>query len=135
MVDKLFVYGTLLKQSGNMMAAYLKSKTEFISDALLPGLLYKVDFYPGALYQPDAAQMVLGELYHLTDVDRALEVLDTYEDYHAESPEGSLFVREVVEVFAGEETHRCWAYLYNLPVDNLRLISSGDFLRFEVERH
>lgn len=131
----MFVYGTLLKGAENMMSSYLKSKSTFVSEALMPGSLYKVDFYPGAVYERDSGRMVLGELYQLHEPEKSLEVLDTYEGYDPQQPEQSLFVREQVEVFAGETRHACWTYLYNLPTDDLLLIESGDFLRFDVESH
>lgn len=134
-VQYLFVYGTLLKGSENMMSNYLKSKSTFLQEALMPGRLYKVDFYPGAVYEPEESGMVLGELYQLNEPEKVLEVLDTYEGYYADDPDHSLFVREEVNVFAGDEQYACWAYLYHLPTEALTLIESGDFLLFEVETH
>lgn len=135
MLDKIFVYGTLLKQAGNMMATYLKTNGEFLGEAMMPGLLYKVDFYPGALYDPELDRMVIGEVYQLKGVEKVLEVLDTYEGYDHEDDESSLFVRREVRVLMGAETISCWAYLYNNPVDKLTPILSGDFLKYDVERY
>ena len=101
----------------------------------MPGLLYKVDFYPGALFDKESGRMVLGEVYQLADVNKVLEVLDTYEGYERSDDENSLFVRREVEVLQGNEVISCWAYLYNHPVQRLSLIPSGDFLKYDVERY
>jgi gamma-glutamylcyclotransferase (GGCT)/AIG2-like uncharacterized protein YtfP len=131
----LFVYGTLLKGAENMMSNYLKSKSTFVSEGLMPGSLYKVDFYPGAVHELDSGRMIMGELYHLHEPEKALEVLDTYEGYDTKQAEQSLFIREQVEVFAQETKYLSWVFLYNLPTDELLLIESGDFLRFDMESH
>lgn len=131
----LFVYGTLLKGADNMMSNYLKSKSTYFQQALMPGSLYKVDFYPGAVQEYDSGRMVLGELYQLHETDKVFEVLDTYEGYDPAEPDRSLFVRKQVEVFASDQRMESWVYLYNFPTDDLLLIESGDFLRFDMESH
>lgn len=135
MLDTIFVYGTLLKQAGNMMANFLKANSEYLAEGYMRGKLYKVDFYPGALYEPEAETLVVGEVYRLRDVPKVLEVLDTYEGYDAEKEEQSLFLRRKVEVTVGNEVVTTWAYLYHASVEDLPLIVSGDFLQYEVNRY
>jgi len=131
----LFVYGTLLKGADNMMSSYLKSKSTFYQDGRMPGSLYKVDFYPGAVQEYESGRMILGELYQLHEPEKVFEVLDTYEGYDPQQPEQSLFVRQQAEVYAGDQPLTSWVYVYNLPTDELLLIESGDFLRFDMESH
>lgn len=135
MLDKIFVYGTLLQQIGNMMASFLKSNSEFLGEAVMPGKLYKVDFYPGAVYEPGATSKVVGEVYRLKDVAKVLEVLDTYEGYEPNDEERSLFLRREVEVISSEETLNAWTYLYHASLEDLPLIPSGDFLQYQVNRY
>jgi len=118
-----------------MMSNYLKSKTTYLGEAEMPGRLFKVDFYPGAIYEPETSESVLGELYELKDMDQILEVLDTYEGYNPDQPENGLFHREEVIVKFGQEDLTAWAYLYNLPTEDLTPIPDGDFLRFDMESH
>ena len=118
-----------------MMSNYLKSKSTFLGEAEMAGNLYKVDFFPGATYEPESGTTVLGELYHIPEPESVLEVLDTYEGYDPKQPENGLFQRkEVMITFRGEE-FPAWAYLYNLPTEDLQPIPDGDFLKFDMESH
>lgn len=126
--DKLFVYGTLLRDTDNPMSAYLKSKSAFIGEGAMRGKLFKVDFYPGAVFLPDSAQQVFGEIYSILHPEEVFEVLDTYENYTPLAPEQSLFTRKVVPVTMSGETVYCWVYLYNHPTDGLMQLDSGYFM-------
>ncbi|MDX2245440.1 MAG: gamma-glutamylcyclotransferase family protein [Bacteroidia bacterium] len=126
--DKLFVYGTLLRDTENPMSAYLKSKSTFVNEGTMSGKLFKVDFYPGAVFLPESNQKVHGEIYSIQNPEEVFEVLDTYENYTPQAPEQSLFTRKVVPVNVAGETVYCWAYLYNHRTEGLKQLDSGYFL-------
>ncbi|MEZ4774772.1 MAG: gamma-glutamylcyclotransferase family protein [Bacteroidia bacterium] len=126
--DKLFVYGTLLRDTENPMSAYLKSKSTFVGEGSMRGKLFKVDFYPGAVFLPEINQQVFGEIYSILHPEEVFEVLDTYEGYVPQAPEQSLFTRKVIPVKTAGETLYCWAYLYNHPTVGLKQLDSGYFL-------
>lgn len=130
----LFVYGTLLKGTENLMAAYLRKRSQFVGPGRMRGEMYKVDFFPGVLYRPDSAQWITGQVYDLAQPDQVFAVLDGYEQYDPENREGSLFVRERCEVEVAGKWQACWVYLFNQPVTGLPPIPSGDYLRFEIDQ-
>ncbi len=131
----LFVYGTLLKKAGNMMATFLSEKSIYMGEGEMAGMLYKVDFFPGAIHDPAAESTVKGELYELHDAQKVLEVLDTYEGFNPEDVSNSLFVRKEVDIESEGQLWNAWVYLYNMPVNSHELIPSGDFLKYDVERY
>ncbi|WP_342084721.1 gamma-glutamylcyclotransferase family protein [Dyadobacter sp. OTU695] len=122
----LFTYGTLMQGFDNPYARKLRLSSNYIGKGHFNGKLFRVEWYPGALYEPDAPTMVYGEIYHL-NAPEILEELDEYEDV-LENEEASLYVRKVVPVRNSQEmVIPCWVYLYNKPVSDLPLIEDGCF--------
>ena len=116
----LFVYGTLMKQSSHPMAAFVLSNCSFIGKATIPGELYQISWYPGALYIPDSVSVVEGDLYELNegvDMLRFFTHLDEYEGVGSQFPIPNEYRRELVsaEVTDGVITPS-WMYVYNWPV-------------------
>lgn len=134
MEQNIFVYGTLLKGTENLMAVYLKSKSRLIGPGRWEGEMYKVDFFPGVIYAQGSRKWVRGEVYSMPNPAPVLTVLDGYEQCDPQAPERSLFVRAVLPVQVGGDWLDCWVYLYNQPVTGLPRIDSGDFLRFELDQ-
>ncbi|RIV22251.1 gamma-glutamylcyclotransferase [Fibrisoma montanum] len=54
-MDLLFVYGTLRRGAHNETATYLHQRSTYVGTGYLPGKLFEVDWYPGAVYQPTEA--------------------------------------------------------------------------------
>jgi gamma-glutamylcyclotransferase (GGCT)/AIG2-like uncharacterized protein YtfP len=131
----LFVYGTLLSGAANLMAEYLEGKGQWLGPATMPGKLYAVNFFPGAIYEPGAETLIQGEVMQLSgSPGQTFRVLDEYEGYQPQQPETSLFVRKAVEVIRQNgQTLSCWCYLYNRPVARLPRIESGNYLRHLAE--
>ena len=129
----LFTYGTLMQGFDNPYARKLRLSSNYIGKGYFNGKLFRVDWYPGALYEPGSPMRVHGEIYQLNSLE-ILEELDEYEDI-LEDEAASLYVRKVVPVWCGQETVRdsqevvidCWTYLYNKPVSDLPLIEDGYF--------
>jgi len=129
--DYLFVYGSLLKQANNIMSNYLEGKSEKMWEASMPGLLFMVDFYPGAVYLPDAHSLVKGDVYFLKEKKSIFEVLDEYEDYDPDNESESLFIRKVVPIWYEDEIKNCWVYLFNQAYNTYPVITSGDYLQYD----
>jgi gamma-glutamylcyclotransferase (GGCT)/AIG2-like uncharacterized protein YtfP len=77
----------------------------------------------------NTADQVVGELYLLSKTIKLLNVLDEYEEFDSEDLTASLFVREKVDVNLKGKVISSYAYLYNRPVNSLKRITSGDFLK------
>ena len=126
----LFVYGTLRAASDHRMSKVLERHGDFVSRGRVPGVLYDLGPYPGAVKKSGTRAYVRGDVYRLRDGDRALQVLDRYEGFDEKKPRGAEFKRSrvVVDLGAGKKV-RAWIYLYNRPTTGLPKIRSGDYLR------
>jgi len=125
--EYLFVYGTLMKGFTNPFADKLNKLSDFVGKGSFPGLLYQVDWYPGAVYSEKSGFAVFGEIYKLQNPPQLLRELDEYEDVF-EDESVSLYVRRVIPVKTENQKFLdCWVYLYNQPVADLAVITSGNF--------
>ena len=110
----------------NPYARKLRLSANYLGKGYFNGKLFRVEWYPGALYQPDAPTRVHGEIYQLHSPE-ILKELDDYEDV-LEDETASLYVRKIVPVTDSQDVVRdCWVYLYNKPVSDLPLIEDGYF--------
>lgn len=122
--EHLFVYGTLMGGLGEDLLKNLGA--QLMGKGTIRANLYDLGDYPGA--KPDHRHQVKGELYRLPSPVKALAFLDDYEDSVSLRRQSSLFVRERAEVALEDgRTEIAWVYLYNRPVDESRLIQSGDY--------
>ncbi len=128
--EYLFVYGTLKKDIGNDMYRLLAKHAQFVSDAAWNGKLYMVEDYPGAISSNNPDDTVYGELYLLNNPDNILPSLDDYEECSDKFPKPTLFkrIKDDVRLDNGDIVS-AWIYIYNMPVDNLIRIKSGNFIR------
>lgn len=125
--DFLFTYGTLMQGFRNPFAERLHELSTFIGKGSFPGTLYKVEWYPGAIYQPENPGKVYGEVYEISVPEILFPELDDYEDIF-EDEEKSLYLRKIIPVLLNDGTLlNCWVYIYNQPVEELGVILSGDF--------
>jgi len=125
----LFVYGTLLDDT-NEFAIYLKNNCSLYAKGKFKGRLYDIGEYPGAIADSNYPSYVYGSIFILKDATSALKYLDDYEGFGPEQEQPNLFVRGIIEVEIAKGIVNCWCYLYNLPIDGLVLIGSGDYLRY-----
>jgi gamma-glutamylcyclotransferase (GGCT)/AIG2-like uncharacterized protein YtfP len=123
----LFVYGTLMR--GLREELQEKVSANFVGEGVIQARLYDLGDFPGArLAGGNSATSVRGELYQLRNPMRAIAILDKYEGCFPSDRRNSLFVRELVTVkFEAGRKRKAWTYLYNRPVDNARLIPSGNY--------
>ena len=132
--DRLFVYGTLMRDFDHPMAQLLSRSADFIGEARCAGRLYLVKHYPGLVLSDVPYEIVYGELYRLTRPDELLREFDMYEACGEGFAEPTEYIRRVLPVTlqggaAGEgATCQAWTYLYNWPVAHLPRIASGRFM-------
>jgi len=125
--DFLLTYGTLMRAFENPFASQLRGSSSFHGDGSFQGLLYRVSWYPGAVYRSDLNNKVYGEIYKLNNPAVLLPALDEYEDV-LENESESLYLRKIIPVkLPDQSVLHCWVYLYNQSVDELELIEGGHF--------
>lgn len=132
LLNCLFVYGTLRKAQNGNLHPYLKNRAVFIDQASLPGKLYEVAHYPGAIPAPANSQhLVYGEVYRLFQPSSVLSILDQYEECSSHFPEPHEYQRnpETVVLSNGKRL-RAWVYWFRRPVSGLTQIASGDYFEF-----
>lgn len=129
--DYLFVYGTLLKNTQHEMSKFLASHAVFIGKGFIHGKLYEISWFPGAVASNKSYEKVYGSLFKVNEFNSLFKVLDDYEGIGEHHQKPNLFKRELVTAFLEDgSTFETWVYFYNLAVDDLKQITSGDFLRF-----
>jgi len=126
----LFVYGTLLN-GDNEFAIYLKNNCRFYANGKFKGRLYDVGEYPGAIADNQTKGYVYGGIFLIYDTERVLKQLDDYEGFGPEQEQPNLFVRDIISIDSNNGPLDCWCYLYNLPVEGLPLIASGDYCKLK----
>ena len=124
--DLLFVYGTLMQGFTNPYARQLRRESRFVGLGHLPGHLYRVSWFPGAVPDPTAITLIHGEVYQLHNPTETLRVLDEYEDTAADG--SGIYIRKALPVHVGDESLTCWIYTYNASTANLVPIEGGRFL-------
>ena len=126
----LFVYGTLL-DTGNEFAAYLNNNCSIHTKGKFKGRLYDIGEYPGAVAGNNSNGYVYGNIVLIHNPITVFKQLDDYEGFGNDQQQPNLFIRELMEIETAEDIIDCWVYLYNLPVKELVLIESGDYLEYK----
>jgi gamma-glutamylcyclotransferase (GGCT)/AIG2-like uncharacterized protein YtfP len=109
----LFVYGTLLPGKAPREIAPVVQKLRPLGDGFVRGRLYDLGQYPGAI-PAKTGQLITGKIFEIPEEPDLLKRLDEYEEFDAEKPEGSLFLRKKLPVTrtAGNQRLLCWIYVY-----------------------
>jgi gamma-glutamylcyclotransferase (GGCT)/AIG2-like uncharacterized protein YtfP len=125
--DRLFVYGTLMRFSSRPMARKLRERGVYAGEASYNGRLYLVADYPGIVPSGNPDEQVFGEVFIVNDPD-LMQALDRYEGCGPGAREPLPYRRVVQKVrMADGAVVDAWVYVYNRPVDDLALITSGRF--------
>lgn len=100
------------------------------------GKLYDLGDFPGAICAaPDSGEYVKGELYEVRDAEFATKILDEFEEFFPRHPRKSLFVRTIAPVTLEDGRREdAWVYVYNQPVDETKLVPSGDYRENSARR-
>lgn len=130
-MDTLFVYGTLL--SGLRLHHHM-SGAVLLGEAFVLGRLYDVGTYPALCIDNSQAVSypVKGELYSVGP--NLIENLDSVEEYYPNALDKSHYIRKPVSLLQSLTIEKIpckaqwvWAYVFNLSVDGLLEIKSGDY--------
>jgi gamma-glutamylcyclotransferase (GGCT)/AIG2-like uncharacterized protein YtfP len=126
--DRVFVYGTLRQHPPHEAAELLRGKSMFIGFATIPGTLYDLGPFPGAVPVGDPHDVVVGEVHRMADPDATLTVLDDYEGCGENDPHPHLFRREIaVATLESGVKVECAVYWYTRATHDKRRIPSGDY--------
>jgi len=112
----LFVYGTLRRGSANRFARLLAAHSRFLGTARIPGRLYNLGRYPGAVASGAPREWVAGEVFRMDHPGKLLPLLDAYEGARFER------VRAPVRLSSGIALE-AWVYLYRGNTPGQRIIS------------
>src|SRR5688572_6051504 len=94
MNDLLFVYGTLLPGRARDHLREVVSRLKPISAGSMPGRLYDLGDYPGAVFDAAAQTCVHGEILEVPAGGQLLSQLDDYEGFSPANVAQSLFIRD-----------------------------------------
>ena len=129
MLDRLFVYGTLMRGFDHPMSQLLSRNAEFLGDAHCQGQLYLVKHYPGLVLSDNPGEIAFGELYRLRHPDELLREFDMYEACGEGFAAPTEYLRQMLPVtLEGGVAEEAWTYVYNWPVTGLPRIASGKFM-------
>lgn len=129
--EYLFVYGTLMSAIRTGTHDPLEESSILIDCGLTQGRLYAVGSYPGLVFSDNSTDRVIGEVYAVSDPNTLFSGLDRYEECAESHPEPHEYRRTRVSATTmGGRSISAWTYVYNLPVHNLSVIQSGDYLEF-----
>jgi gamma-glutamylcyclotransferase (GGCT)/AIG2-like uncharacterized protein YtfP len=128
MLDRLFVYGTLMRGFEHPMSRLLSGSAEFLGAAHCHGRLYLVKHYPGLVLSDVPGDVVHGELYRMNTPQQLLATLDDYEGCGPDFAQPTAYLRQVLPVMLADGTvSEAWTYVYNWRVMESRRIASGRF--------
>ncbi|MEE2943976.1 MAG: gamma-glutamylcyclotransferase family protein [Pseudomonadota bacterium] len=122
----VFVYGTLLRGQQNTLAIRLANEAEFLGEAVCPGKLFKIDWYPGLVPSSDGS-LVHGDLFALPPNTELWTALDAYEGVGEGFDKPYEYERALTKVMLANEETEAWVYFYNWDVSGKPLIKSGRF--------
>jgi gamma-glutamylcyclotransferase (GGCT)/AIG2-like uncharacterized protein YtfP len=126
MSEHLFLYGTLRPEDAPEEIRSAVTGLRSVGEGAVPGLLYDLGEYPGAVIDAEAKQRIFGTVYQLPEDQTVLSRMDTYEDFRPAAPDESLFlrIRQQVEMDARGSVE-CWMYVYNQPLLGAPVVTGG----------
>ncbi len=129
--DHIFIYGSLRREFSSPVRSVLEHHAEFIGVGTVPGKLYNIDWYPGALESEDPDECVTGAVYRVRNRNIVFSKLDQYEGCSAEQPRPHEFIRKKLPInLQSTGKLRAWIYLYNRSVSGKERIPSGDYAAY-----
>ncbi len=131
--DLLFVYGTLMSSFTHSNAMQFHAGAKCLGAAQMPGLLYRISWYPGATDRPSestefAECWVHGELWRLNDM-QLLDMIDRYEECSPKDPGPHEYQRALrsIRLIGTSDWQIAWVYLYQRNPQGLESIKDGHF--------
>lgn len=133
--DHLFVYGTLRREYGHPLYPLMMANGSSLGRATARGTLLAVSYYPALVRRGSGDGVVVGELIRLHSPDMILERFDRYEHISADDPLPHPYIRAVIPVHRSSgEWVQAWTYFWNLPVEGIEVIESGEYIEWWIER-
>jgi gamma-glutamylcyclotransferase (GGCT)/AIG2-like uncharacterized protein YtfP len=140
----LFVYGTLMStadcEMGRPQRERLDRSSRVVGPASVAGALFDLGAYPGLVtpapvphgIAANGPGRVFGELRQLHDSREVFVWLDAYEGIDGRCPDRCEYRREIVPVAVvvgrspeNAVTVEAWAYIYQGPLGQARIIADG----------
>jgi gamma-glutamylcyclotransferase (GGCT)/AIG2-like uncharacterized protein YtfP len=128
MSNYLFAYGTLQTGLAPRKIAHAVDALKHVANATVPGILYNLGEYPGAILNRSSRHTICGVVLQLPDDPRVLAQIDQYEGFDPDLPDTSPFVRvlETVALESGRNL-QCWIYVYNRAPGSAPILPDGKF--------
>lgn len=124
----VFVYGTL--RLHRLAHDLLRGRSAFVGFATVPGRLYDLGPFPGALPAENSDEQIHGEVHRLDAPDQAFRLLDEYEGCSGADPIPHAFRRDaVLASLESGDTIECAIYWFTGRPPEERRITSGDYLK------
>ncbi|WP_421869327.1 gamma-glutamylcyclotransferase family protein [Marinoscillum sp.] len=124
----LFAYGFLKrKYHGSHKTQTPNFGHRFVSVGKIPGSIYKVDVFPGVIYEESSDEVVHGEVFELISPEVALKILDRYENAKPLVHLNPDYERRLRPVLTEQGIVECWVYEYLRPINPATKIHSGTF--------
>ena len=121
MLDKLFVYGTLMQGYNNYRV--IEPYGDYLGQARLAGfkMLDISGLFPAIIKSKKANNVIKSEVYHLRDTTSALVAMDKLEDHP------NTYLRQIMTIsMVDGQTVSSWVYVWQLKSD-YQVITSGDY--------
>jgi gamma-glutamylcyclotransferase (GGCT)/AIG2-like uncharacterized protein YtfP len=129
MSEFLFAYGTLQPCLAPEQVADLVRDLVSVGTGSVPGTLYDLGSFPGAVLESNSSRRISGTVYRLPASADIVPRLDEYEEYYPESPNTSQFIRRQCSVqLTDGRTLECWVYEYNGRRDHAPILESGTYI-------
>lgn len=113
----LFVYGTLRRGFRHPMARLLALSASYSGAGRLPGRLYRLGSYPGAILSHNPGEWVRGDLYAMKNPSKLLARIDRYEALDRGRRRQAEYQRVVTAIQRDDgTTSLAWVYRYRGPV-------------------
>jgi gamma-glutamylcyclotransferase (GGCT)/AIG2-like uncharacterized protein YtfP len=107
-----------------LFALSIQRNANFVGEGTIPGILFTLDWYPGAIYEPAHQTTVFGEVFELKNADLFPE-LDAYEGVTGNDTDE--YEKIKVPVRCNEKVYHCWFYQYRWDVPSDKILTSGKF--------
>lgn len=135
-IQYLFVYGSLRKAQDGSMHGYLQRRALFVDTATLPGELYEISGYPGALLESSSLNRIHGEVYRLLEPEAVLHTLDVYEECSPDFPIPQEYqrIQKTVTLSTGQSVI-AWIYVYCHSVIHCKFLENGDYAVYLPQTH
>lgn len=126
---KIFVYGSLAQ--GNIHYNKFFNEENVTSNVFIKGAAYRLEVGYSVVSTQETSQMVPGDMISCTKSDLLLSLLDEFHGFSFKTPEKSLFLRVMTDVYLDDgSVEKAYVYSINplkLP-KTARLIQNGNWM-------